>query len=82
MSQAKASVFFGREELAAQLKVRSSERKEITGCNWRFYFDIILKRGHFPVQEQKVAVAGKYRPLSRSAETKDFARLTSHPVRG
>ena len=23
-----------------------------------------------------------YRPLSRNAETKDFARLTSHPVRG
>ena len=22
------------------------------------------------------------RPLSRNAETKDFARLTSHPVRG
>ena len=23
----------------------------------------------------------RYRPLSRNAETKDFARLTSHPVR-
>ena len=23
-----------------------------------------------------------YKPLSRNAETKDFARLTSHPVRG
>ena len=23
-----------------------------------------------------------HRPLSRNAETKDFARLTSHPVRG
>ena len=24
----------------------------------------------------------RYRPLSRNAQTKDFARLTSHPVRG
>ena len=34
------SVFIGREGLAAQLKVNSSQRKEITGCNWGFDFGL------------------------------------------
>ena len=32
--------------------------------------------------KDRPAVDGNNRPLSRNVETKDFARLTSHPVRG
>ena len=34
------SVFIANEILAAQLKVNSSQRKEITGCNWGFDFEL------------------------------------------
>ena len=34
------------------------------------------------VAMKTVGAKGPYRPLSHNAETKDFARPTSHPVRG
>ena len=58
-----------------------SQRKEIRKLTFRA---LALRRREALTLETSAFefLYGGNRPLSRNAETKDFARLTSHPVRG